>query len=189
MVSRDTSSAGFWQMAFRSHGPSVLAFLERRLGRKEEAEDLLQETFVRAIRAGSFLEGGPLRAYLLRIAKNLLINRLRRPRLVLPPEFGVEDEDPFAQVADAQQPTPEEGAVWTSLRIRLKEALGRLSADQRRAFDLVSVEQCSYQEIARATGWSPSQVKINVFRARKKLIAELGDVLSGERAKHATPIL
>lgn len=169
----------FWQSAYRAHGPAVMGFLLRRLRRREEAEDLLQETFVRAMRVDSF-EGGNLRGYLLRIARNLLINRLRRPRVVVPAETP--EEGRFAEVA-AHDAGPERESHWRAFEARLEEALEHMKEDHRRAFRMAVMEQYSYAEVARLTGWSLGTVKSNVHRARRKLVAQLGDYLPASRGE------
>ena len=86
MVEAIGHDESFWHSAYCSHGPAVLAFLRRRTG-YEEAEDILQETFVRAIRSGTYRgDDTNARAYLMSTARHVLINRLRRPRLVVPAE-------------------------------------------------------------------------------------------------------
>lgn len=168
---------GFWRAAYQSHAPAVLSFLRHRLGQREDAEDLLQETFVRAIRSGSFdgdNHGDNLRGYLLRTAHNLWVNRRRRPRLVVPmagPAAG-EDEDPFAGVP-AEAASPEQEASWSAFREELQRVLAGLPEAHRRAFELGALEQRSYGEIAEITGWSLPQVKVNLYRARKRVIEEL----------------
>ena len=163
----------FWRAAYQSHAPAVLAFLRHRLGRREDAEDLLQETFVRAIRSGSF-DGDNLRAYLLRTAHNLWVNRRRRPRLVVPAAGSAvgEDDAPFADVP-APEASPEQEASWSAFREELQRVLAELSEPHRRAFELGALEQHSYDEIAQITGWSLPQVKVNLYRARKRVIEEL----------------
>lgn len=160
---------GFWRAAYQSHAPAVLAFLQHRLGRHEDAEDLLQETFVRAIRSGSF-DGDNLRAYLLRTAHNLWVNRRRRPQLVVP--AAGQGEAPFADVP-VEAASPEQEASWRAFREELRRVLAGLSEPHRRAFELGALEQRSYGEIAQITGWSLAQVKVNLYRARKRVIEEL----------------
>jgi RNA polymerase sigma-70 factor (ECF subfamily) len=168
---------GFWRAAYQSHAPAVLAFLQHRLGRREDAEDLLQETFVRAIRSDSF-DGENLRAYLLRTAHNLWVNRRRRPQVVVPmagPAAGSErgeKDDPFGHVP-AEGASPEQEASWSAFRKELRRVLAGLSEPHRRAFELGALEQRSYGEIAQITGWSLPQVKVNLYRARKRIIEEL----------------
>ena len=164
---------GFWRAAYQSHAPAVLAFLLHRLGRREDAEDLLQETFVRAIRSGSF-DGDNLRAYLLRTAHNLWVNRRRRPQLVVSMMGPAADEkeDPLAGVP-AEAASPEQEASWSAFREDLQRVLAGLSEPHRRAFELGALEQRSYGEIAQITGWSQPQVKVNLYRARKRVIEAL----------------
>ncbi|HSN89194.1 MAG TPA: RNA polymerase sigma factor [Thermoanaerobaculia bacterium] len=160
----------FWRTAYQAHGPAVLAFLRHRLGRREDAEDLLQETFARAIRAGSFQEGGNVRAYLLRTAHNLWVSGLRRPRLVAP--LGDAEEQALAETPDSRA-SPEQEATWGDLRDKVQLALAGMKESYRRAFELGVLEQRSYNEIGEITGWSLAQVKINIYRARKQVLAEV----------------
>ena len=164
---------GFWRSAYQSHAPAVLAFLRHRLGQREDAEDLLQETFVRAIRSGSF-DGDNLRAYLLRTAHNLWVNRRRRPQVVVPMARPAVEErdDPFAEVP-AEAASPEQEASWNAFRKELGRVLADLPEAHRRAVELGALEQRSYNEIAEITGWSLAQVKVNLYRARKRVIEEL----------------
>lgn len=166
----------FWRAAYQSHAPAVLAFLLHRLGRREDAEDLLQETFVRVIRSGSF-DGDNLRAYLLRTAHNLWVNRRRRPQLIVPlvGPMGPAVGEGYASLADvpAAAASPEQEVSWSAFREELQRVLADLSEPQRRAFELGALEQRSYGEIAQITGWSLPQVKVNLYRARKRIIEEL----------------
>lgn len=169
--------AEFWQDAYRSHGASVLGFLVRRVGQRDQAEDLLQETFIRAMRFDSF-QGGNLRGYLMSIARHLIINKSRRKQFIVPVETPREDMQPFETVPSSDD-SPEETAAASLLQHRLRQALGKLTPDHRRAFELAVLEQNTYGEICEATGWSLARVKSNVHRARKKLIVELGPLTSG----------
>ncbi len=166
------SSERFWREVYGSHATTVLTFLERRLGNREEAEDLLQETFVRAIRAQSFQRDGNVRAYLLRIAQNLLINRYRRPRLIEP--FA--DADQEAQCSSSGA-SPEENAIQSGLRQQVDQVVAGMSDEHRLAFELGVIEQYAYKEIAELTGWSLPQVKVRIHRARRRVIDALGDQL------------
>ena len=170
--------AEFWQEAYRLHGASVLSFLKRRVGQRDLAEDLLQETFIRAMRFDSFQEGN-LRGYLMSIARHLIINKSRRKQLLVPVETPREDMQPFETVP-SDDVSPEESTAASLLHHRLKQAMHSLTQDHRRAFELAVLEQCTYSEICDETGWSLARVKSNVHRARKKLIQELGP-LAGDR--------
>lgn len=178
MVEAAAHDDAFWHAAYCSHAPAVLAFLRRRMER-EEAEDVLQETFVRAIRAGSYRgDDRNARAYLMATARHVLINRLRRPRLVvaagdLTAEAG---RDALCE-APSGEASPEEDAAWGAFRRRLCDVLAELKERYRQAFELGVLQQRSYAEVAAVTGWSLPQVKINVYRARRRVIQGLADYL------------
>src|SRR6187402_3613455 len=89
---------------FRTHWPTVLGYLTRRTADRTLAEELAQETFVRATAAFLGWRGGPPAAWLLAIARNVLIDHHRRGRRLVPleesllpsqafPDTGVEVRD------------------------------------------------------------------------------------------------
>ncbi len=177
-----TETQTFWQQAYRDHARVLLAFLGRRLGNHADAEDLLQETFARAMRSGAMDGRAEQRLYLFTVARNLISNRLRRQRLELrvqgepvTPKPGTED-DPLADLA-APEASPESAAQWSRFRRDLAAELAALAPDLRLAFELAVLERWSYGEIAARTGWTLARVKTNVFRARQRVIAALGDRL------------
>ena len=167
----EQGSTAFWRGAYEEHGPSVLAFLRSRLGSREDAEELLQETFVRAMRTDSPLrEKEKVRGYLFTTAHNLLRNRARRAQ-VSPIVSAVPLCDPEeTEATDAR-------ARLRALCERLDTVLEGMSADHRRAFELGVIDKTPYREIAQQTGWSLSQVKVNVYRSRKRAVQELADFL------------
>jgi RNA polymerase sigma-70 factor (ECF subfamily) len=168
----------FWRQAFEAHAPFVLGFLSRRLASHGDAEDLLQETFVRAIRAEAPQEENALRRYLLTVARNLLFNRGRHLRVVrrveVTPINTAGGEDPTASWADSSL-SPEERTAWSRFRQELDSVITDLPPDQGTAFRLGVVERHTYAEIVQRTGWSLAKVKTNVFRARQRVIERLGD--------------
>ena len=181
--------SGSWSKAYRRHGGDIRAYLARRLPRREEAEDLCQETFLRAMRAEDRLrDPGRLRAYLFSTAHNLLVNHLRRRRLVqAESELG---EGRRLELVVGVRGAEAELGPTAAIRDRelaraLATALAGLPADQRLAFTLGPLERRPYAEIAASTGWSLSKVKINVHRARKSLMARLEEHAPAARAAGA----
>ena len=164
-----------WTSAYARHESDILAFLRRRLPR-EDAEDLCQETFARAVAAGDALrDPDRVRAYLFRIAHNLMVNHLRRRGRVWS-ESDLGDGVDLERLAGAVDGEgPEARRRRGVLTRRLAELLARLPADQRQAFRLGALDRRPYAEIAAAMGWSVAKVKIEVFRARRRLIAGLHD--------------
>lgn len=173
----ETGSATFWQSSFERHGSAVLAFLTSRLGRRDQAEDLLQETFVRVMRTPQPLrDAAKVRAYLFSTAHRLVLNlgRKRRPKL-----FAELQDDESSGVLEFRDPAAatEEIVELERLKGRLAEILERMPEAQARAFRGAVLEQKSYAEIAREQGWTVDQVRMNVYRGRQRAIAELRDLL------------
>lgn len=164
-----------WRAAFSAHSGPVLGFLRRRLP-PAEAEDLLQETFLRVMRSGPPERIENLRSYLLATAKHLSLNQLRRPRPVDLPAGGAGGD---LDGLPASRPGPHEEASFRLLSDALSRALVDLPSAQRRAFELAALEGFSYEEVARATGTTLAQVKVHVYRARRRLVDALGPYRGG----------
>lgn len=169
-----------WRAAWTAERQALLAFFRRQVRDREVAEDLLQETFVRAIRAGRLDTGTSLRSYLFTIGQNLVADHWRRrfrvvSRTAEPPS---EEEGGLEGLADCRSESPEAAASRRGLERRVREAMQALPDHYRSAFRLAAIEQRSYREIGELLGWSLDQVRINVHRARKRLIAELGDAVA-----------
>lgn len=165
----------FWQSTYQQHAPAVLAFLSSRTGRRDLAEDLLQETFVRAIRAQSGLKDiGKIRSYLFSTAHRLVLNQFRRKRPVLFSEMASEAS---VDRADQSASSPEEAADLSRAESRLRAVVESMTPALRTAFVAAVFEHKPYAEIARENGWTEGQVRVNVCRARKKAIAELSNLL------------
>lgn len=168
------SAAGFWRTAYVQHGAAVFAFLRGRVRRREDAEDLLHETFVRAIRAGEALrDTGKVRSYLLSIAHRQILNHHRRRREPLFSEQSETFSEEVAEHPDARSAATDGPAAERELAEHLATELAALPEALRQAFELGAVQKLPYAEIAARTGWTLSLVKVNVYRARKRLLAGL----------------
>ena len=112
VIEGSPAQLSFWKLAYETHGSAVLSFLTSRLRRREEAEDLLQETFIRAIRAGESLrDAGRVRPYLMTIAHRLVLNEARRKKPVLISDASPDDADRAWEIPDAGAESPEEIAI------------------------------------------------------------------------------
>lgn len=142
------------------------------LGNQADAEDALQETFVRAYRA---LNGcaAPERfgAWLFQILVNrcrtIGAQRTRRERVVMA------DEAALADAAEPEGAHPADRQAWGEA---IRWALDRLTAEQREAFLLKHVEELSYEEMADMTGEGVSALKMRVKRACETLRELLAEV-------------
>jgi RNA polymerase sigma-70 factor (ECF subfamily) len=163
---------------FEEHGTALMAFLTSRTGRRDVAEDLLQETFLRAMRARPKLpDTSGVRSYLFTTAHHLLVSRHRRKRPFLFSEVSERDSRSLEGIADADATPPDAAADLSRLEDQLHGVLAGLKPTYRTAFEHAVLQQKPYAEIADQQGWSLGQVKTNVHRARKQVIAALGDML------------
>lgn len=155
----------------------LLAHCARLLGGRDDAEDMVQETFLRAWRAYGDFEGrSAVRTWLYRIATNVCLTALeRRGRLPLPSEAAFEDED---------QGTDEDPATILGVREDSKRALlvawRHLTARQRAVLVLSEVLAWQANEIADLLGMSASAVYSMLRRAREQLAEARRD--GGEEA-------
>ena len=130
---------------------------------RDDAEDIAQETFVRAYQSISrFDETRPLFPWLYRIARNLCLNRIERvtKRETELPEF---DYLPDASAG------PEESAIAAEERRLVRGAVGRLPDQHRQIIELSHFQECSYREIADILDLPMGTVMSRLYNARRKL--------------------
>jgi RNA polymerase sigma-70 factor (ECF subfamily) len=132
-------------------------------GDRAEAEDVVQDSLLRAYRALDRFDGTRPRAWLLTIVRNTHINRNRRRRpMLLGDPDDINRRAPSAPGADAQVIA----AVFDS---RVEAALQALPADQRSVIQLVDVAALSYQQAADALGVPVGTVMSRLHRGRKRI--------------------
>lgn len=150
----------------------------RRLlrSRSPEAEDLVQETFLRAYRTfDNFEPGTNARAWLFTIMYSVLSNRLRRQRLEPESEPEAELEARAARRSlrgDDGTPHLDASRAWGA-GVDLEAALGRLAEASRAIVLLVDVEGLTYEEASRVLDWPVGTVRSRLSRARTQLAHEL----------------
>ena len=158
----------------RRHLPGVHGTLFRLVGNHEDAEDLAQETFVRAWNSLAHFRGdAPLRPWLSRIALHLahdLFRRRGRGAAVIALE-GLEREPASKSEAPTEQLSQRE------VRARLAQAVERLPESLRAALVMRVLEGREYDEVAAATGLRPGTVRTQVMKARRLLLRMLGPIL------------
>jgi RNA polymerase sigma-70 factor, ECF subfamily len=172
----------------------LLAHCYRMLGSADEAEDLVQETYLRAWRGYGGFEGrSSVRTWLYRIATNACLTALeRRGRRPLPSGLGSPDDDPAAPVVDAPevpwlQPIPDAllasprddpaaaAASRAGIRLAMVAALQHLSARQRAVLILRDVLEWPAAEVAAMLGSTTTAVNSGLRRARAQLAQALPD--------------
>lgn len=157
-----------WDRVVTEHGPMVWRTTYRLLGRADEAEDCLQETFLAAVEFARRQRVKSWPGLLRHLATARALDRLRRRR----PE-RVESADPDAIAGN--QADPAELAEAAELGERLRGALTRLSPRQAEVFSLRFMEEMSYREIGAALGLRTNAVAVLLHEAREKLRAALMD--------------
>ncbi len=155
------------QDTFRSfyerHARSLWVFLWRRTGDAQAADDLLQETFYRFLRArGNYENEAHRRNYVFRIAANLA-NDTYRLKMERGTTVSLDDHREFAPKAPDSFTTNEK-------RRDLDRAMSKLPARQRDALWLAYVEGSSHEEIAGILGMKVGSIKLLLFRARRKMV-------------------
>lgn len=148
-------------------------------GRRELAEDLTQEAFLRAFRSLPRFDPrgpAPLSAWLLRIAARTAIDELRRRRPVI---TALEHLEAEPRREPGGVPRPDEVAQWASTARAIRQAVDRLSPEVRAAFLLRAYHEMSYPEIADALEIDLGTVKSRLFRARQALVQRLREVDHG----------
>ncbi len=144
----------------------------RLLGNADDAQEVVQEAFLRAYRSLGRLDVPEhFRAWLMRIVANGALNfrRGRALRRTLRLEPAGEDDENAPQHADPRADSPAEMAAAGELSERIEWALQRLSDRERQALVLFSLEGLAQKEVAAMLGISVEAVKWHVFQARKKL--------------------
>jgi len=141
---------------------------------KTEAEDLVQETYLRAFRFfDKFQPGTNCRAWLLSILRNLFINRFRQKRKE-PEKVDWEKieqvyESMVQQGEKAERDNPENQLISRLMDEEVERALRELSEEYRMAIVLVDIEELSYEEAAKVMECAIGTVRSRVSRGRRML--------------------
>lgn len=152
------------QRAWRQHKEELRNFLAHRSGSAAEADDLLQDVFLRAVLQGAdFCRVENPRAWLFQVARNLLVDRLRltKEQVPLPEDL----------LADA----PEEIAPVELLSHCLPRVLSELPGEDREAIVLCDIQGVTQKSFAERLGLSLPAAKSRVQRARVRLRAQLSE--------------
>lgn len=159
---------------FEAHRRLLWGLGYRMTGSAADADDIVQETFVRALERPPESRADGWRSWLIRVAANLAIDALRRrrrhgytgPWLPAPIETGDEASAPGYEIASGDVTTEHRYDLMESVSMAFLLALERLTPRQRAVLILRDVFDYSVQEVASALGLSVSNVKVTHHRAR-----------------------
>lgn len=145
---------------YRRSASSLWAYLHRLTDDAASADDLLQKTFIRVIRANpAFASDEHMRRYAYRAATTVAMDHFRETKR----RNEVSETDPGAARGDA-----------ADLRHDMSRVFAELKPRERALLWLAHVEESSHEEIAAALGLRPKSIRVLLFRARKRL----GEILS-----------
>jgi RNA polymerase sigma-70 factor (family 1) len=149
----------------------------RLLGNSEEAQDVVQEIFIRLwSKRETLSEYRSIEAFAMTMTKNLCLDKLKSP------SSRKEIFDESREMPDHRTPYSETELSDTMKMIRL--AMEALPEQQKMVIQLRDIEGCDFDEIAEVTGMSLNNVRVNLSRARKKIRDTLIKIHSYEFSKN-----
>jgi len=152
---------------YREHGAYVRGLALRLTGHSSDADDLLQETFIRAWRHLDGFAGGSMRSWLRRILVNRFLTRVQAQR----PQVSFEEDAPVMR--DVRD-DPAERIEHASLDDRVQLALDGLPEEFRTALVLREIEDLTYDQIASLLSVPIGTVRSRLARARALMRVRLG---------------
>ena len=161
-----------FRLIFERYSRPVISFIFDMVNDRALAEELTQETFVRAFRAiRTMRRETKLSTWLFGIARNVARESLRaRARAVRHVDLA------DREVTDLydRKPVPVDGLLSKELNDVIRRSLAALDEDKRLVFTLKVLHQCSYEEIAEITGYSIAKLKTDLHRARAEMRRRVG---------------
>ena len=156
-----------FRLIFDRYSRPVISFIFDMVNDRSLAEELTQETFVRAYRAmRTMRRETKLSTWLFGIARNVARESLRaRARAV----SHIELTDKSVMDLSDNKPVPVDGLLSKELNELIRRSLAALDEDKRLVFTLKVLHQCSYEEIAGITGFSLAKLKTDLHRARAEM--------------------
>lgn len=148
-----------------AHHPEIYRYLRRVASRPADADDIAQETFLRAYRAWGRLDpDANVRAWLFAIATNLNRNHHRAERRRSRFQAAVR-----AAQADVDRHDPEGASLGDEMQRLVERIVRRLPDRQRMAFVMRKVHDLDYDAIGRSLGCTPDTARAHVFQALRKI--------------------
>jgi RNA polymerase sigma-70 factor, ECF subfamily len=156
-----------FRLIFERYARPIISFIYDMVGQRELAEDLTQETFVRAYRnLGALQDDSKLSMWLFGIARNVARESLRS-RYRENNKIDM-DDDRVIEMSD-DKPPPDGQLLNKELNGVIQKALELLDEDKRQVFTLKVFQHWSYEEIAKLTGFSIPKLKTDLHRAKAEM--------------------
>jgi RNA polymerase sigma-70 factor, ECF subfamily len=161
------------------HSRSVFRLAYRMTGNEADAEDVVQETFLRAYRQlASYEERSSFSTWLYRIAANYALDMIRSKRRQVEQQSPQDEQgrDMFDQIA-ADVPAQDRLLFNSEVQRRFKSAMRELTDQERAAFEMRHFEGLSIEQIGAVLDLGDSATKNSIFRAVRKLRGALGPLV------------
>jgi RNA polymerase sigma-70 factor (ECF subfamily) len=156
-----------FRLIFERYSRPVISFIFDMVNDRGLAEELTQETFVRAYRAmRTMRKDTKLSTWLFGIARNVARESIRA-RVRANRQVDLADKS-VMDLSD-NKPVPVDGLLSKELNELIRRSLAALDEDKRLVFTLKVLHQCSYEEIAAITGFSIAKLKTDLHRARTEM--------------------
>jgi len=172
-----TRSAELFRQIVLPHLRDALALARWLAGNQSDAEDIVQESCVRALKSVDGYAGGSARAWLLAIVRNTAFTWLARHRsasLVMVGDLGdIDDVSRDADTAAEPQPTPESELIRRADQRALATAIATLSLPLREVVVLRDISGFSYKEIAAVLNLPIGTVMSRLSRGRHQVATEI----------------
>ncbi len=168
MISLNNTNDKDFEMIYRTHGKDLYKFLFRLAGNSQDAEDLVQETFLVVMKKLPFFRGeSSIKTWIYSIAVNKFRDALRhkkvwRQNAVLGDETAASD-NPLGTLLNSE------------MRRRIRKAFDELPAQFMEALTLVRFEGMSYRDATQVIGTTSDSIRMRVHRAHLMLAAQLRD--------------
>jgi RNA polymerase sigma-70 factor (ECF subfamily) len=165
-----------FQLIFNRYCRPIVSFINNLVRNPDLAEELAQETFVRAYRnMGSLREETRFSTWLFGIARNVVFEALRQKKRK---ERDIGLDAPESLKLEANVVLPETALRDRELKDAIERALGLLDIDKRTVFSLKILHEKSYEEISAITGHSIGKLKTDLHRARAEMRRQIGPYLA-----------
>jgi RNA polymerase sigma-70 factor (ECF subfamily) len=178
VLAGDTAS---FEVLIARYQSRVCATARRYARREDEAEDIVQEVFIKAFqKLPGFRGDAPFEHWLMRMALRTCYDFLRahqRNREMHFTDLSDEESDWLEKFRQEPGSAPEDAAA---ARLLVQRLLDQLSPENRLVIVLLEIEDRSVKDIARITGWSIPLVKVRAFRARAQMRKLLEKLATGK---------
>ncbi|MFC0271559.1 RNA polymerase sigma factor SigX [Metabacillus herbersteinensis] len=163
-----------FQRIYERYHQDIFQFLYYMVKNREQAEDLVQEVYIRVLKSYEKFEGrSSEKTWLFSIARHVAIDWFRKQKTLR--QRIIEKFDWERQQFEDETPLPEEIALQNEDVQLMYRSLDTCTVDQRAVIILRYLQELSISETAEALGWTESKVKTTQHRALKQLQKEMND--------------